>query len=390
VNAPSGALLHGYPPADLQAAGGLATAREIAQQPALWRGLPPLVAASRVALASLVAPRPDRTELRLLLTGAGSSAFAGELLAPSLARALRRRVDAVATTDLVSNPADFLAEDVPTLLVSLARSGDSPESVAATRLADAHLTDCRHLVVTCNADGALARRHRDDARSLVLAMPPASHDAGFAMTSSFTCMALSVLLALAPPLLPGPAVERLAAAAEHLLRRGGDVGRAVAGRRHERVVHLGSGPLKGLARESALKLLELTAGRVATWFDSPLGFRHGPKAVVDGRTLVVVHLSADPYTRQYDEDIVTELRASMPAGSVLTVTPGDIGTGPGGPPADPLADLDDATRGIVMVVFAQLLALHLSLAHGLTPDNPFPSGEVNRVVAGVTIHPQTP
>jgi len=54
---------------------------------------------------------------------------------------------------------------------------------------------------------------------------------------------------------------------------------------------------------------------------------------------------------------------------------------------DALDDVDDAARGLVLVVFAQLLALHHSLAHGLTPDDPFPSGTVNRVVRGVIIHP---
>ena len=38
------------------------------------------------------------------------------------------------------------------------------------------------------------------------------------------------------------------------------------------------------------------------------------------------------------------------------------------------------------MVYAQLIALRASLHQGLRPDNPFPSGEVNRVVQGVTLH----
>ena len=163
----------------------------------------------------------------------------------------------------------------------------------------------------------------------------------------------------------------------------------LAERGYERIVYLGSGPLKALARESALKMLELSAGRVATWFDSPLGFRHGPKSIVNPKTLVVVYVSTDPYTRLYDLDIVAELRASMPDDDVVVISavaderlPGEgswVLTG--------LDDVEDVHASLPYVVCAQLLALQVSLALGATPDNPFPDSAVNRVVEGVTIHP---
>jgi tagatose-6-phosphate ketose/aldose isomerase len=366
--------LLGLDPELLRTGGGHVTAAEIAQQPALWRGLPTAVEARRTQLQALLEPLLRHPALRIVLTGAGTSAFIGHILAPALTGQLGRRVDAVATTDLVSNPGSYLAEDVPTLLVSFARSGDSPESTAATQLADQYLSECRHLVLTCHPDGALARQHSGSDRSLVLAMPAAANDAGFAMTSSFTCMMLSALLVLAPELVD---VELLAASAEEALRSGGELAARLTGRGFERVVYLGSGPLKGLAEESALKMLELTAGRVATWHDSPLGFRHGPKSVLDERTLVVAYVSADPYTRQYDVDMITQLRASMEPSSVIAIE------------GHQTSDLDDAARAAVLVIPAQIFALHCSLGLGLTPDNPFPSGFVTRVVHGVTIHPHT-
>ncbi len=76
----------------------------------------------------------------------------------------------------------------------------------------------------------------------------------------------------------------------------------------KRIVYLGSGGLQGAARESALKVLELTAGKLAAFYDSPTGFRHGPKSLVDNETLVVVFVSSHPYTRQYDLDLLAELR----------------------------------------------------------------------------------
>lgn len=381
----------------LPADGGGWTGQEIRQQPGLWREVAADVTARRSASEAFLRPLLTRPDLRILLTGAGTSAFAGEILAPGLTRDLRRRVDAVATTDLVSNPREYFAEDLPTLLVSFARSGDSPESVAATRLADECLSECHHLVVTCNSLGALHLAHAGSPRSLVLAMPPASNDRGFAMTSSFTCMVLTALLTLRRSAPDAVVVERLAVAAEQVLATRATDARELAGRGHRRIVYLGSGALKGLARESALKVMELTAGEVATWFDSPLGFRHGPKSVLDPGTLVVVYVSTDPYTRAYDLDMVRELRGSATGGVlVVTATPpaevaevadatwlvpvGAVGDGAVGA-------VGDAEASLVFVLCAQLLALSLSTALGRTPDNPFVSGEVNRVVRGVTVHP---
>lgn len=342
-------------------------------------------------MEQLIGPLLARRDLRVVLTGAGTSAFAGAILAPALARELGRRVDAAPTTDIVSNPKECFAEDVPTLLVSFARSGDSPESVAATELAGQCLSEVYHLVITCNPEGELRRRHDSAHRSMVLLMPEEADDQGFAMTSSFTCMALAALLALSTPPVNETLTDRLAAATEHLLTSRGEDARALAAHGYERIVYLGSGALTGLARESALKLLELTAGNVVTYFDSALGFRHGPKSVLDDRTLALVYVSNDPYTRKYDLDILDELRAALGAEHVVAIAAraterleDDAAWRVEG-----LDDASDAALALPFAVIAQLLALHFSLALGMTPDNPFPSGEVNRVVHGVTVHPLT-
>ncbi len=166
----------------------------------------------------------------------------------------------------------------------------------------------------------------------------------------------------------------------------------LAGRDYERIVYLGSGALKGLAHESALKVLELTAGRTLAMGDSPLAFRHGPKSVLDDETLVVVYLSNDAYTRTYDLDLLAELRESRGDEHVLAVT-ADHGDDVSASTPLLLAgcrDLPDTALALAAVVLAQLVALRCSMALGLTADNPFPSGEVNRVVQGVRIHAYDP
>ena len=378
----------GLSPDQIEKRGAEHTAREISQQPAVWRETAAIVTSRREEVGAFLRPLLDRRDLRIILTGAGTSAFAGEILAPALSRRMGRRVDAVATTDIVSNPAEHFAEDRPTLLVSFARSGNSPESVAATELADQCLSECHHLVLTCDPGGRLYNDHSGVDRSLVLLMPEAANDQGFAMTSSFTSMLLAAWLLLGD-VTPEGTVERLAAAAEQILSTRSEDARELASSDYERVVYLGSGPLKGLARESALKLLELTAGGVVTYFDSPMGFRHGPKSVLDERTLAVIYISSDPYTRRYDLDLLAELQRSMRPGSVIAVaaTSGIGSNGQGTWLIDGLEYVEDPALALPFVLVAQLLGLYFSLALGRTPDNPFPDKEVNRVVQGVTIHP---
>ncbi|WP_420814525.1 SIS domain-containing protein [Kineococcus vitellinus] len=369
----------------LQAAEAQATAREIAQQPQVWRHVQSDSRTRESQVRAFLEPLLAQPQLRIILSGAGTSAFVGDILAPALTRALGRRVDAVATTDVVADPRAVFAEDLPTLFVSFARSGDSPESMTATELADRCLRSVHHLVLTCNPHGRLAREHTTSAASHVLLMPEVTNDRGFAMTSSFTSMLLAGWLALAPDARPPRDEQHL----EHLVHAGeqalcsADQLSALAARGYERVVYLGSGVLAGLARESALKLLELTAGEVLSFFDTPLGFRHGPKSMLRTGTLAVVFRSSDPYTQRYDDDIVTELQSALGAEHVLVV-------GSGGPATITLDGADqvpDVLLALPYAVIAQLLALRFALAHGGTPDNPFPSGVVNRVVRGVSIHP---
>ncbi|GAS89752.1 SIS domain-containing protein [Mycolicibacterium brisbanense] len=361
---------------------GGATILEIGQQPDAWREVG---AETDDDLAEFLRSIVSRPDLRVILTGAGSSAFAGQIAAPALRRHLGRRVEAIATTDIVASPRDHLERDTPTLMVSFGRSGNSPESLATTALADELVGDVWHLIYTCDRAGELGRAHRGRADSRVVYLPERTNDTGFAMTSSLTSMLLSCLLTLGPARRSD--VEALAGAAEHVVTLQPDI-RALAQSKWQRIVYLGCGPLTGLAQESALKLLELTAGEVVTYFDSPLGFRHGPKSVLDGRTLAVVYVSTDPYTRRYDLDIVAELRAQLGPDAVRVLSCEPIPAALGAAIVLPgLQHLDDAQVALPYLVFAQYLALFSALEYNKTPDNPFPSGEVSRVVRGVTIHP---
>ena len=379
----------GISPGQLEEAGGYWTAREISQQPATWTKVQRIAESGSAALAAFLEPLLKRKEMRIVLTGAGTSAFVGECLAPALTRRTGLRVDAVATTDIVGSPRTWLPEATPTLLVSFARSGNSPESVAALALAEQAVKECHHLIVTCNKEGALYRQAQNVRKSHVILLPEEANDRGFAMTSSFSGMLLAAALAFdlldsdahAPVKLARWADETLAAlidSIETLARTG-----------FERVVYLGSNELRGLAREAALKMLELSDGRIVAVAETPLGFRHGPKTILNRKTLVVLLHCHDPYTRRYETDLLNELRADGIAGRIIALT-GDAIRGSRHPDdlvLPGVAAASDLRLCFPYAVFAQTLAFFQSLRLALRPDQPNAAGTVNRVVQGVSIYP---
>ena len=359
------------------------TRREILQQPATLGATQAVLEAGRAAIEAFLAPLLAVPDLRIMLCGAGTSAFIGECLAPWLTASLGRPVEAVATTDIVAAPHLYLSATRPTLMVSFGRSGNSPESIAAVKLADRSGAPVHHLLITCNADGALSRTASGNSHVVIL--PEATHDRAFAMTSSFSAMMLAALSIFTGIGAMHDRVEAIADAVAAVLVQSEDLVAGLAARGFERVVYLGSGALQGLARESALKLLELTDGAVPTMFDSPLGFRHGPKTIVTAGTLIMVFVSNDPLTRLYDLDMIEELRNDARAGAVIAVTTQATGREELLVPS--AAALLDVDLLFPYVVPAQLFGLHSALHLGRTPDQPNATGTVNRVVQGVRIHP---
>jgi len=379
-------VLSGFSHADIEARGATWTAREIAQQPAVWMDVAGLVEKERVRLRAFLDPILANPGLRIMLCGAGTSAFVGDCLAPSLALHLGRRVDAVATTDIVSGPHLQLRGDTPILLVSFARSGNSPESTAAVDLAEQVVPGAHHLIITCNPEGKLAARARSLRNARVLMLPDATNDRGFAMTSSFTSMLLAAGLIFG--VIRAERVPSLSQTAQSLMPRVWALAQRLVTREFQRVVYLGSGELRGLASEAALKMLELTDGQTVAIAQSSLGFRHGPKTIINNRTLVVVMLSNDDYTRAYDLDLLSELQRDARAAQIvaLTARADDQGIGERLLMGE-LNDARDIETTLLHILPAQAFALLQSLALGLTPDQPNAAGVVNRVVQGVHIHP---
>ncbi|GEL37689.1 tagatose-6-phosphate ketose aldose isomerase [Lacticaseibacillus paracasei subsp. tolerans DSM 20258] len=330
--------------------------------------------------------------VRVIFTGAGSSQYVGDTVTPYLrAHGDRSKFEfeSIGSTDIVSAPYDFLEADTPTILVSFARSGNSPESLKTVELAEQVVHNLHQISITCAPEGQLAKKSETEDKTLLLLQPAGSNDKGFAMTGSFSCMTLSALLVFdtASDTDKSKWVKAIAAMGQEVVAREAEV-QKVLDLDFDRIVYLGSGSLGGLTRETRLKVLELTAGKYATMFDTSMGFRHGPKSFLDDKTLLFDLVSNNAYTRQYDIDVLEEVKGDGIAKSVMAVgTKQDQNfSGDAFYFENGLKDLPEAYQALPDVMFAQTVALLASIKVGNLPDTPSPTGTVNRVVKGVTLH----
>lgn len=381
-----------YTKEELLELGAEITTREIYQQPDVWKEAFEAYQAKCEEIAAFLQDIADRHDyIKVILTGAGTSAYVGDTLVPYFKEVYDERkwnFNSIATTDIVANPETYLKKDVATVLVSFARSGNSPESVATVDLAKALVDDLYQVTITCAAEGKLALQAHGDDRNLLLLQPAASNDAGFAMTSSFTSMMLTALLVFDPTefAVKAQRFEVVSSLARKILDNAADV-KELVDLDFNRVIYLGAGPFFGLAHEAQLKILELTAGQVATMYESPVGFRHGPKSLINEDTVVLVFGTTTDYTRKYDLDLVREVAGDQIARRVVLLSDQafglenvkEVALGCGGV-------LNDIYRVFPYIVYAQLFALLTSLKVENKPDTPSPTGTVNRVVQGVIIH----
>lgn len=323
-------------------------------------------------------------DCKVIFTGAGTSEYVGNIALDYLKTHGEFEFESVATTDLVSAPYLHFEKNQKTLLVSFARSGNSPESLAAVKLGKQIVDDFYNLPITCAKEGKLAQALKDDENSYVFLEPEITNDKGFAMTNSFSSMLLATLLIFDTKTKnKKEIVDKISKLGKEIYNNLEEIENLV-NFDFNRVVYLGSGPLGKLTKEARLKILELTAGEVATIWESSMGFRHGPKSFVDENTLVISFVSSNPYTRLYDLDILDEIANDKIAKKIIGISNSKLDRD-----YELIFEedgLDDVYLCPAYIIIGQIIALVTSLRVGNTPDNPSRTHTVNRVVKGVTIH----
>jgi tagatose-6-phosphate ketose/aldose isomerase len=352
---------------------GVTTLNEIRQQPELWATTLERVASSNAH--SLVENRAA------VICGAGTSAYAASAVAATWTNSV-----AIPTTDLLTLSERELSHLAPGfalrgVLVSLARSGDSPESVGVIARIKQMFPAVEHLAITCNEDGQLARSPGVNA----LILDPRTNDRSLVMTGSFSNLLLAGMAIARGDCLAAhlPGIVARVKSALPILEK---VAHRLAAEATSRLMVLTSAGLLPLAREVSLKVLEMTAGRTVAINETFLGVRHGPMSFLRPDARVLCVLSSDAERRRFEEDVLREIRRKK-LGHVIVVGSTAPDSELGHEFIDTMApDLPDELRGPFEIVFPQLLAYHLSLASRLDPDNPSPDGVITRVVQKFQLH----
>ena len=367
------------------------TWKEIQQQPAMWLATYDIVCNRKAEIEAFVKKYVSEG-YEIILTGAGTSAYIGDALQWVLSDTLLKGAKAVATTDIITEAEDLFNKDSKVLLVSFARSGNSPESVGAINLVNKTAGQAAHIYITCNANGEMAKMANGSDNTLLVLLPPQTNDLSLAMTSSYSSMYLAcAMIANIEHIEEHKAqIEAVAAATAEALPKYTEAIKAMAERDFNRAVFLGSGELMGVAEESRLKLQELTDGTVMCAFDSFLGFRHGPKAVINKDTLLVYLLSENPATQRYEYDLIRQIKANNDITGYVAVSQSEPTVGAEyfdlnvviGVPAE----VKRCYKSVSYIFVAQLLGFYKALDLKRSPDNPSVSGNISRVVEGVTIY----
>jgi len=374
----------------LKRASAFDTAKEITQQPQTWRKTLHLVQSHRNKLEFFLNQLGELGTYDIVFMGAGTSEYIGNSLVHYLNKLSHFNARSVASTDMILNPSLYVNPNKNTLFISYGRSGNSPESVGSVNAANAVTQNAFHLFITCNKEGALAKLAYGKERIFAIELPEETNDLGFAMTSSFTNMLLATVLCFNLDQLDlyENKINGLALSVENQLLNHAEYLRELVDEfNFDRIIYLGSACMKGFAQESALKVLELTQGRVSTLFDTLTGFRHGPKSFINSNSLIVIYLSDDNLTRKYELDLINELKSQQKGYKLLVINHNKCELETDYNIQCEYNEISMELVGLKMIVIAHMIGFFKSLSIGITVDNPCPTGEVNRVVTGVTIYP---
>jgi tagatose-6-phosphate ketose/aldose isomerase len=383
--------------AEREARGLVHTSQEIFQQPDTWwrsyEELSQLAPELESFLKRAGVFNDPQARPSVFLIGAGTSDYIGRAIATLLRRIWQCEVCAIPSTDLLTCLDDYMVAGKSYLWVSFSRSGDSSEGVALLESALDRRPEIQHIIVCCNGEGRMAHipSERDNVRQIIL--NDAVNDRGLAMTSSFSNMVVAgqCLAHLQNLAAYGVTLDVLIMAGRKFLPAAAESAAQAVAEGFAKICFLGTGVLHAVAVESALKVLELTAGRVVTFSESFLGVRHGPLSAIDQETLVVGYISGDVRRRSYELDLLEEVRDKKLAKNILVIAPrvglqdekrlAKIGN------ILPLElSVGDCYRPPVDVFIGQLVALFSSIRLGLKPDAPSPCGAISRVVSRVRIY----
>ena len=373
---------------------GIFTAEEIYSQPRIWKDVINNIYDNQNRIKIFINKFLAINKKRIILTGTKSLDFACEVCAQQLSSVLGFTVESISATDIVLSPNDYLYEDTSTLLISFSRSGNTQESVVAVDLAKLIVKDLYQLIITCNDVGELVISTKSNEKNLVLLMPKESNDRGFITTSSFTSMILSCLSVFFINDIEKFKNDtiKLCDLVSSFIKDNVDKISELSKIKYDRTVYLGSSASRFIAKDSAYKLLGLTKGVINTNYCSSLEFRYGYDVAINNKTLIIIYLSDNEYTRKYDLDLARDMIKNKAIDKLVIVTSSKYFEGL--KVADYIFELGkieydleyEIFLPIQQVVFGQILSYMTAFNLGIEPDDPFSNGSINGIVRNLIIH----
>lgn len=358
------------------------TYSEIKQQPEMWQLTEEIIKDIKPDFDAFILDieRKSNGKLKVLFTGAGSSAYVGDILRTAIdtKHMPKWEFESVPTTHFVTSPDTYIDSDTTYLVVSFARSGNSPETKATIDLIEQLSDNVHHLFITNNKSGYLATEESLN-RVFKVILPKQTNDKSLAMTSSFSSMLVAGYL-----LFNGSITSGFYDTAESLFENLEGLADQTLQKSFEKVFYVGTGLLGELTKEVSLKLNELTGGHVEIARETTLGFRHGPKAGLKKGSILILFRSNEAYKRDYESDLLNEVNKVKDKYQILVL---DGQSSDQSTHIPNIESYHDFEIGLIYLMFGQLLASKKSVELGLIPDNPSPDGFINRVVKGVTIYP---
>jgi glucosamine--fructose-6-phosphate aminotransferase (isomerizing) len=140
----------------------------------------------------------------------------------------------------------------------------------------------------------------------------------------------------------------------------------VQSKNFNKTIFLGMGALFGIAQEGCLKLKEMSN----VWTESfgTLEFRHGPKAIVDEGTCIIVLLSE--LAREQELKVAAEMKEYGAYVVLVTASAGADTTFADQVLELGLPDVSDEARSILYLPLLQYYGTFTAVKLGLNPDHP--------------------
>ena len=365
-------------------------------QPYLWLEGVKIIEQNRERIKKFIDQIKSIKSLKIYLVGAGSSAKAAALVENYIRKATGLDVYSISSTNLITQPDNYISQDCPGLLVSFGSSGNTTEGIEAVELFKEKCSKLYQMLIICSNKGEIVGKYSNQKDVLYVPIPEGTKGRSMAATGEFTLLIQYALMMFDIDRFDYYAdmFKNANADAEYFFEKDIYKVHSIANKKYDVIAALGSNALTALASEMCLKISELSSGLQSSQFHPILEFRHGPKLIMNSKSLVSFFISSNPHTMKYEIDMLRECSENKRNSTIAAVSM-DYNE-----KIDENCDYyfyfnrngfsyrDDSHIIFQYALYLQSLAILKSIDLGISPDKlgSDVSGFVNKVAQGVKIY----